>query len=66
MFCFGGFFSVETARIQKESAEIDGKLEEHSRTRSELRRLQVNIHSDPTPVVNQHSISVSLNNSTSI
>lgn len=35
-------FSVETARIQKESAVIDRKLEEHSRTCSELKRLQVN------------------------
>lgn len=36
------YFSVETARIQKESAVIDSKLEEQSRTCSELRRLQVN------------------------
>ncbi|XP_033984510.1 oral-facial-digital syndrome 1 protein homolog isoform X2 [Trematomus bernacchii] len=31
---------VETVRIQKESAEINGKLQEHSRACSELRRLQ--------------------------
>ncbi|XP_068560942.1 centriole and centriolar satellite protein ofd1 isoform X2 [Cebidichthys violaceus] len=31
---------VETVRIQKESAVINGKLEEHSRACSELRRLQ--------------------------
>ncbi|XP_023271636.1 oral-facial-digital syndrome 1 protein isoform X2 [Seriola lalandi dorsalis] len=34
---------VETARIQKESAVIDAKLEEHSRARSELRRLQAEL-----------------------
>ncbi|XP_041806538.1 oral-facial-digital syndrome 1 protein homolog isoform X2 [Chelmon rostratus] len=34
---------METARIQKESAVIDGKLEEHSRACSELRRLQVEL-----------------------
>ncbi|KAF3843190.1 hypothetical protein F7725_002039 [Dissostichus mawsoni] len=31
---------VETVRIQKESAEMNGKLEEHGRACSELRRLQ--------------------------
>ncbi|KAI4806034.1 hypothetical protein KUCAC02_010625 [Chaenocephalus aceratus] len=31
---------VETVRIQKESAEMNGKLEQHSRACSELRRLQ--------------------------
>lgn len=35
-------FSVETARIQQESALIDSKLEEHQRMSSELKRLQVN------------------------
>ncbi|XP_078118121.1 centriole and centriolar satellite protein ofd1 isoform X1 [Sander vitreus] len=34
---------METIRIQKESAVIDGKLEEHSRACSELRRLQVEL-----------------------
>uniref|UniRef100_A0A8P4FYC5 OFD1 centriole and centriolar satellite protein n=1 Tax=Dicentrarchus labrax TaxID=13489 RepID=A0A8P4FYC5_DICLA len=34
---------METARIQKESAVINGKLEEHSRACSELRRLQVEL-----------------------
>ncbi|XP_036965256.1 oral-facial-digital syndrome 1 protein homolog isoform X1 [Acanthopagrus latus] len=34
---------METARIQKESAVIDGKLEEHSRACSELRRLKVEL-----------------------
>uniref|UniRef100_A0A668AF81 OFD1 centriole and centriolar satellite protein n=1 Tax=Myripristis murdjan TaxID=586833 RepID=A0A668AF81_9TELE len=34
---------VETARIQKESAAIDAKLEEHSKACSELRRLQVEL-----------------------
>ncbi|XP_056282586.1 centriole and centriolar satellite protein ofd1 isoform X2 [Pseudoliparis swirei] len=34
---------VETVRIQKESAVINGKLEEHSRACSELRRLQVEL-----------------------
>ncbi|XP_040003972.1 oral-facial-digital syndrome 1 protein homolog isoform X2 [Xiphias gladius] len=34
---------VETARIQKESAVINAKLEEHSRACSELRRLQVEL-----------------------
>uniref|UniRef100_G3NIP7 OFD1 centriole and centriolar satellite protein n=1 Tax=Gasterosteus aculeatus aculeatus TaxID=481459 RepID=G3NIP7_GASAC len=34
---------VETVRIQKESAIIDGKLEEHCRASSELRRLQVEL-----------------------
>ncbi|CAJ1079492.1 oral-facial-digital syndrome 1 protein [Xyrichtys novacula] len=34
---------VETARIQKESAVIDSKLEEHSRACSELRRLQAEL-----------------------
>ncbi|XP_070832873.1 centriole and centriolar satellite protein ofd1 [Chaetodon trifascialis] len=34
---------METARIQKESAVIDGKLEEHNRACSELRRLQVEL-----------------------
>ncbi|KAI3356275.1 hypothetical protein L3Q82_017524, partial [Scortum barcoo] len=34
---------LETARIQKESAVIDAKLEEHSRACSELRRLQVEL-----------------------
>uniref|UniRef100_A0A3Q3X657 Uncharacterized protein n=1 Tax=Mola mola TaxID=94237 RepID=A0A3Q3X657_MOLML len=34
---------LETARIQKESAVIDSKLEEHSRACSELRRLQVEL-----------------------
>uniref|UniRef100_A0A3Q3QQX0 Uncharacterized protein n=1 Tax=Monopterus albus TaxID=43700 RepID=A0A3Q3QQX0_MONAL len=34
---------VETARIQKESALINAKLEEHSRACSELRRLQVEL-----------------------
>lgn len=45
MFKFTIFFippSVETARIQKEAAVIDARLEEHSRACSELRRLQVN------------------------
>lgn len=42
--------SVETARIQKESAVIDGKLEEHSRACSELRRLKVNNTSPVTAV----------------
>lgn len=35
--------SVETARIQRETAAIDSRLEEHSRVVSELRRLQVRI-----------------------
>lgn len=34
-------FSVETDRIQKESAAVDAKLKEHSRACSELKRLQV-------------------------
>ncbi|XP_028249178.1 centriole and centriolar satellite protein ofd1 isoform X2 [Parambassis ranga] len=34
---------VETARIQKETAIIDGRLEEHSRACSELKRLQVEL-----------------------
>ncbi|XP_035532156.1 oral-facial-digital syndrome 1 protein homolog isoform X2 [Morone saxatilis] len=34
---------METARIQKESAVINGKLEEHTRACSELRRLQVEL-----------------------
>ncbi|XP_040913221.1 oral-facial-digital syndrome 1 protein homolog isoform X2 [Toxotes jaculatrix] len=34
---------AETARIQKESAVINAKLEEHSRACSELRRLQVEL-----------------------
>lgn len=34
---------METARIHRESAGIDSKLEEHSRARSELRRLQVEL-----------------------
>ncbi|KAM7380462.1 hypothetical protein PAMP_003755 [Pampus punctatissimus] len=34
---------VETARIQKESAAINAKVEEHSRASSELRRLQVEL-----------------------
>ncbi|XP_075896233.1 centriole and centriolar satellite protein ofd1 isoform X2 [Nelusetta ayraudi] len=34
---------VETARIHKESAAIDSKLEEHNRTCSELQRLQVEL-----------------------
>ncbi|XP_073329085.1 centriole and centriolar satellite protein ofd1 isoform X2 [Pagrus major] len=34
---------METARIQNESAVIDGKLEEHSRAYSELRRLKVEL-----------------------
>nr|XP_046259165.1 oral-facial-digital syndrome 1 protein homolog isoform X2 [Scatophagus argus] len=34
---------VETARIQKESAAIDARLEEHSRVCSELRRLQIEL-----------------------
>uniref|UniRef100_A0A671WCM7 OFD1 centriole and centriolar satellite protein n=1 Tax=Sparus aurata TaxID=8175 RepID=A0A671WCM7_SPAAU len=34
---------METARIQNESAVIDGKLEEHSRACSELRRLKVEL-----------------------
>ncbi|KAG7227653.1 hypothetical protein INR49_029414 [Caranx melampygus] len=34
---------VETARIQKEAAVIDAKLEEHSRACSELRRLQAEL-----------------------
>ncbi|XP_049903990.1 centriole and centriolar satellite protein ofd1 isoform X2 [Epinephelus moara] len=34
---------VETARIQKESAVINAKLEEHSRACSELRRLQAEL-----------------------
>ncbi|XP_035860520.1 oral-facial-digital syndrome 1 protein homolog isoform X3 [Sander lucioperca] len=34
---------METVRIQKESAVINGKLEEHSRACSELRRLQVEL-----------------------
>ncbi|XP_074515244.1 centriole and centriolar satellite protein ofd1 isoform X1 [Sebastes fasciatus] len=34
---------VETVRIQKESAVIDGKLEEHCRACSELRRLQAEL-----------------------
>ncbi|XP_077946510.1 centriole and centriolar satellite protein ofd1 isoform X2 [Gasterosteus aculeatus] len=34
---------VEAVRIQKESAIIDGKLEEHCRASSELRRLQVEL-----------------------
>lgn len=34
---------VETARIQKESAEINARIEEHSRTSSELRRLEVEL-----------------------
>ncbi|XP_029385879.1 centriole and centriolar satellite protein ofd1 isoform X2 [Echeneis naucrates] len=34
---------VETTRIQKESAIIDAKLEEHSRACSELRRLQAEL-----------------------
>ncbi|XP_062420914.1 centriole and centriolar satellite protein ofd1 isoform X3 [Pungitius pungitius] len=34
---------VESVRIQKESAIIDGKLEEHCRASSELRRLQVEL-----------------------
>ncbi|KAM9347163.1 centriole and centriolar satellite protein ofd1 [Symphorus nematophorus] len=34
---------VETARIQKESAVINEKLEEHSRACSELRRLQLEL-----------------------
>lgn len=44
------YFSVETARIQKESAVIDDKLEEHSRACSELRRLQV---TNTTPLIQQ-------------
>lgn len=39
---FPFLFVVETTRIQKEFAVLDAKLEEHSRTSSELRRLQVN------------------------
>uniref|UniRef100_A0A673ASE6 Uncharacterized protein n=1 Tax=Sphaeramia orbicularis TaxID=375764 RepID=A0A673ASE6_9TELE len=34
---------VETARIQKEAAVLDAKVEEHSRACSELRRLQVEL-----------------------
>lgn len=34
---------LETARIQKESAVIDAKLEEHTRACSELRRVQVEV-----------------------
>ncbi|KAM3608348.1 uncharacterized protein V6R79_023572 [Siganus canaliculatus] len=34
---------VETARIQKEAATIDATLEQHSKTRSELRRLQMEL-----------------------
>ncbi|KAM8856010.1 centriole and centriolar satellite protein ofd1 isoform 2-T2 [Spinachia spinachia] len=34
---------VETVRIQKESAVIDGKLEDHCRASSELRRLQLEV-----------------------
>ncbi|XP_026150712.1 centriole and centriolar satellite protein ofd1 isoform X3 [Mastacembelus armatus] len=34
---------IETARIQKESAVINAKLEEHNRACSELRRLQVEL-----------------------
>uniref|UniRef100_I3KGG9 OFD1 centriole and centriolar satellite protein n=1 Tax=Oreochromis niloticus TaxID=8128 RepID=I3KGG9_ORENI len=34
---------VETVRIQKESAAINAKLEDHSRTCSELKRLQIEL-----------------------
>lgn len=37
------YFSVETARILKESAALDAKLEEHIRACSELKQLQVNV-----------------------
>uniref|UniRef100_A0A4W6CLX9 OFD1 centriole and centriolar satellite protein n=1 Tax=Lates calcarifer TaxID=8187 RepID=A0A4W6CLX9_LATCA len=43
MLTFFYFFAVETARIQKESAVINAKLEEHSRACSELRRLQAEL-----------------------
>lgn len=45
------FLSVETARIQKESAAINAKVEEHGRASSELRRLQVN---ETNPVIHLH------------
>lgn len=41
------YFSVETARIQKESAAIDAKQREHSRACSELKRLQVQQTTQP-------------------
>lgn len=50
MFCFFPS-SVETAHILKESAAINAKKEEHSRTGSELRRLQV---SETTLVIYIH------------
>ncbi|XP_076026003.1 centriole and centriolar satellite protein ofd1 isoform X2 [Genypterus blacodes] len=41
---------VETTRIQKESAAIDAELEEHSRARSELRRLQAELETSEQQV----------------
>lgn len=50
---------VESARIQKESSSLDAKLEEHTRSRSELRRLQMELdtaHSQASILSQQNEV----------
>lgn len=43
LFCFIFPFAAETVRLQKESAVIDAKAEEHERLLSDVKHLQVKL-----------------------